>query len=184
MLMLTSTLSFLQTLSLQIRSLLWRISPRNLVVLSASFFLFACASTPQKSAEFSPQIELADFTTDGCSMFPDGTPAQPKLWCQCCVEHDKAYWAGGTADARRDADIKLKECVLALGQAKTAEIIWFGVRIGGSAYWPTPFRWSYGWPYTRGYRKLDLTELALAQEKMQQYSQMGADICTQSRPQN
>ena len=179
-----SCLSSWKSLAFLNSHLLRHLKLHRLFILSASFFLFACASTPQKSAEFSPQIELADFTTDGCSMFPDGTPAQPKLWCQCCVEHDKAYWAGGTADARRDADIKLKECVLALGQAKTAEIIWFGVRLGGSAYWPTPFRWSYGWPYTRGYRELDLTELALAQEKMQQYSQMGADICTQSRPQN
>ena len=156
----------------------------RLFILSVSFFLFACASTPQKSAEFSPQIELADFTTDGCSMFPDGTAAQPKLWCQCCVEHDKAYWAGGTEEERYNADIQLKECVLALGQTKTAKIIWFGVRIGGSAYWPTPFRWSYGWPYTRGYQALNLAEQAVAQEKLQQYNQSGANICATAKPSN
>ena len=152
--------------------------PQRLIVVSASFFLIACAIAPQKTSEQSPKIELADFTTDGCSMFPDGTPTQPKLWCQCCVDHDKAYWAGGTADERRHADVVLKECVLALGQPKTAELIWVGVRFGGSAYWPTPFRWSYGWPYTRGYRALTLTELAAAQEKLQQYSQQGTDFCS------
>ena len=174
--------SLLHILALQKKLLLRRVKPCRLFVLSASFFLFACTTTPQKGLEQSPQIVLADFTTDGCSMFPDGTAAQPKLWCQCCVEHDKAYWAGGTEDARRDADIKLKECVLALGQTKTAKIIWFGVRIGGSAYWPTPFRWSYGWPYTRGYQALNLAEQAVAQEKLQKYNQHEMDFCTQPTP--
>lgn len=34
-----------------------------------------------------------------------------------------------------------------------------GVRIGGSPYFPTPFRWGYGWAYSRGYAPL--TELEL-----------------------
>lgn len=177
----TSTSSW-QSLNFLKSHLLSRVQPRHLIALSASFFLFACASTPQKSAEQLAQIALADFATDGCSMFPDGTSEQPKLWCQCCVEHDKAYWAGGTQEARRNADILLKQCVLALGQAKTAEIIFIGVRIGGSAYWPTPFRWSYGWPYTRGYQALNLTELAQAQEKLQQYNQKETNFCAQPAP--
>jgi hypothetical protein len=31
------------------------------------------------------------FTTDGCSMWPDDG------WVRCCVEHDVAYWCGGTS---------------------------------------------------------------------------------------
>jgi len=33
-----------------------------------------------------------------------------------------------------------------------------GVRIGGSPYWPTKFRWGYGWPYLRGYKPLTFEE--------------------------
>lgn len=164
--------------------------PSVCLVLGASLLLSACALAPAQQVEPSAQITLADFTTDGCSMFPDGTSAQPKLWCQCCVEHDKAYWAGGTESKRREADLVLKECVRALGQSKTAAIIWAGVRIGGSPYLPTPFRWSYGWPYTRGYRALDSSEMALAHEKWLRYgrkeinknsvqavTETAADIC-------
>lgn len=24
-----------------------------------------------------------------------------------------------------------------------------GVRVGGAPWWPTPFRWGYGWPWPR-----------------------------------
>ena len=145
------------------------------LALCSSCLLFACAVSSSQNLVQSAPIALADFTTDGCSLFPDGTPAQPKLWCHCCVEHDKAYWAGGTESERSDADLALKVCVQTLGRTKTAEIIWLGVRVGGSPYLPTSFRWSYGWPYMRGYRALNLTELAVAQEKWLQYSQPKSD---------
>lgn len=29
-----------------------------------------------------------------------------------------------------------------------------GVRVGGTPYLPTMFRWGYGWPYPRGYKAL------------------------------
>jgi hypothetical protein len=32
------------------------------------------------------------------------------------------------------------------------------VRVGGSPYWPTRFRWGYGWPWPRGYRALTPAE--------------------------
>jgi hypothetical protein len=35
-----------------------------------------------------------------------------------------------------------------------------GVRVGGSPYFPTPFRWGYGWSYPRGYGALSEQELA------------------------
>ena len=35
------------------------------------------------------------FTTDGCTLWPDG------FWQSCCVEHDMAYWCGGSAEERR-----------------------------------------------------------------------------------
>src|SRR6185503_15141506 len=45
------------------------------------------------------------FTTDGCSLSPDGS------WQACCVEHDIDYWCGGSADDRRRAHATLRTCI-------------------------------------------------------------------------
>jgi hypothetical protein len=95
---------------------------------------------------------LRPFTTDGCSDFPDGTPSHKTLWLSCCTEHDKAYWQGGTYDERRKADSELQRCVANVGEPGIAALMLAGVRVGGSPYWPTRFRWGYGWPWPRGYR--------------------------------
>lgn len=104
--------------------------------------------------------DLRPFTTDGCSLFPEGTPEQQKLWLVCCTEHDFTYWRGGTRDERRRADARLQQCVTKMGAPQTAELMSKGVRVGGSPYWPTPFRWGYGWPYGRGYKALTAEEQA------------------------
>jgi len=98
--------------------------------------------------------ELRPFTTDGCSSFPDGPPSEPDKWRNCCLEHDKSYWLGGTYAERSAADKELKSCIAKVENKVLAEVMWAGVRAGGSPYWPTSFRWAYGWPYTRGYREV------------------------------
>lgn len=99
--------------------------------------------------------EIQPFTSDGCSSFPNGTMMQGELWLSCCTEHDKAYWRGGSYQQRLDADIKLKHCVAAVGEAAVAELMLSGVRVGGSPYWPTQFRWGYGYPYPHGYTQTE-----------------------------
>ena len=42
-----------------------------------------------------------------------------------------------------------------------------GVRVGGSPWLPTQFRWAYGWPYLRGYKEVDEDEAQQVAEKMQ-----------------
>lgn len=106
------------------------------------------------------QGTLQPFTTDGCSRFPDGTPAQNDLWLDCCIAHDAAYWKGGTYQERVEADQALQTCVAKVGQPKIAALMRAGVRAGGSPYWPTSFRWGYGWPYPRPYRALSAQERA------------------------
>jgi len=108
---------------------------------------------------FSQGEELAPFTSDGCSAFPDGSLEQRQLWLSCCVAHDVAYWQGGTYEERMAADLGLQQCVAQVGDARIAAIMLAGVRVGGTPYLPTTFRWGYGWPYPRGYKKLTTEEL-------------------------
>lgn len=103
--------------------------------------------------------QLKPFTSDGCSAFPDGTFEQNTLWLNCCVAHDLAYWQGGTYQQRKDADIELKECVAAVGEKQIANLMLAGVRVGGSPFFPTTFRWGYGWPYPKLYGQLTQSEL-------------------------
>lgn len=103
--------------------------------------------------------EITPFTSDGCSAFPDGTVLQQSLWLSCCTDHDKAYWQGGTKQQRLDADLALQQCVADVGEPIIADLMLAGVRVGGSPYWPTQFRWGYGWPYPHGYDKPPLPSL-------------------------
>lgn len=102
--------------------------------------------------------DLKPFTSDGCSRFPDGTPTQQELWLSCCTQHDVAYWQGGTAEQRYAADQELERCVTAVGEPEIALVMLAGVRVGGTPYLPTKFRWGYGWPYPRGYGPLNAAE--------------------------
>ncbi|WP_296055389.1 hypothetical protein [uncultured Amphritea sp.] len=108
---------------------------------------------------YSSGDELKPFTSDGCSSFPDGTWQENRLWLSCCKEHDRAYWQGGTYQQRLNADNRLNECVAAVGKPNTALLMLAGVRVGGSPYFPTTFRWGYGWPYPRNYGELTEEEL-------------------------
>lgn len=81
------------------------------------------------------------FTTDGCSLWPDGE------WRQCCIEHDIAYWCGGPAAARDKADLLLRACVVAAGREDAAAWMYYAVRLGGGPLLPFPWRWGYGWDW-------------------------------------
>lgn len=77
------------------------------------------------------------FTTDRCSMWPDGD------WWSCCVTHDAAYWCGGSYADRKRADAELARCV----GGRLGSLMYAGVRVGGASWLPTPFRWGYGWDW-------------------------------------
>jgi hypothetical protein len=95
------------------------------------------------------------FTTDGCS---GGMTALWRLlwrrdppWNGACVEHDKAYWAGGSITDRRVADRNLMSAVTLNGHPLFAFAMWCAVRIGGHPLLPMSWRWGYGFKYPRGY---------------------------------
>ena len=110
--------------------------------------------------------DLKPFTSDGCSSFPNGTPKQNNLWLACCVFHDKAYWQGGNYEERLAADKDLRSCVEAVGEPEIAVLMMDGVRVGGTPYLPTRFRWGFGWPYPRGYKALTAKERLQVEEML------------------
>ena len=72
-----------------------------------------------------------------------------------------------TEEERKRADIELKECVYEKTKdANLAELMYHGIRVGGSAYFPTWYRWGYGWTYSRGYKPLSPEEEKLVREKI------------------
>jgi hypothetical protein len=121
-------------------------------------------------------MELADFTSDGCSLFLDGTFEQPELWKECCYRHDIAYWRGGTKEEREQADLAFKHCVeKKTGNAPLAELMYQAVRAGGEPNFPTWYRWGYGWPLGRGYQPLTAEEEKRVEEKLRKFRQSEKD---------
>ena len=116
--------------------------------------------------------ELKPFTSDGCSSFPDGTIDQQTLWLNCCIKHDLSYWKGGTYQQRYTADLALEQCVADIGEPDVAKIMLAGVRVGGGPYFPTTYRWGYGWPYPRGYKALTASEKQQVTQKLNEFELM------------
>lgn len=117
-----------------------------------------------------PQNSLKDFTSDGCSLFPDRDLITEQDWCECCFEHDILYWQGGTKEERLLADTKLKDCVLERTHNEIlAGTIYHGVRVGGSPYFYNWYRWGYGWSYERKYKPLTDAEKKIVKQKLDKY---------------
>lgn len=116
----------------------------TLALLLSFYSLVAACANPSKHSTSSV---LKPFTTDGCSLWVDGTLEHPNLWRHCCVAHDKAYWLGGTAEQRKQADEELEICVKQEQGAAMADYMYGMVRWGGHPNWLTPYRWGYGWNY-------------------------------------
>ena len=108
------------------------------------FFVFAAVNVTSQVAQIEKPIEPpADFVGDGCTMFPDGD------WGDCCLQHDKAYFRGGTQAMRKAADGQLFSCVRAKGGFRhrvISDLMWLGVRVGGGIFTDKPFSWGFGQP--------------------------------------
>jgi hypothetical protein len=92
-------------------------------------------------SETSSDLPPNGFSTDGCSMWPDGD------YRECCIEHDMQYWCGGPTQRRGPADEQLRECVAARSNKIHAFVVYTGTRLGGGRLMPFSWRWGYGYPY-------------------------------------
>lgn len=130
-------------------------------------FLLLCALT---CIACTRKDSLSDFASDGCSLFPDRSLIDDLDWCNCCLEHDIAYWQGGTYEQRLAADEALRDCVLKQTEDEVlAQAMFAGVRAGGSPWFYNWYRWGYGWSYDRKYQPLTLEEQRLVTEKLVEY---------------
>ncbi len=99
---------------------------------------------------------LEDFSTDGCSSYPDGHILTKKNeWIHCCIAHDMSYWIGGTREERQLADENLGACIEERTNEFHGNIMQIGVIFGGTPRLRTNWRWGYGWSEQIQYQLLN-----------------------------
>ena len=101
---------------------------------------------------------IKEFETDGCSASPDGTVEEPNRWLHCCIEHDQAYFMGGTRERKEAADSLFFICMARECGQNIATLYLAAVTAFGGPAFPTSYRWGYGWPPGRGYKALTENE--------------------------
>jgi hypothetical protein len=105
-------------------------------------------------------LTLQEFTTDGCSAYPDGYPHTEEYeWLHCCVSHDMKYWMGGTYEEKVQADLELNQCVSEATFTSHGKMMEMGVAAGGTAHLGTSWRWGYGWNKKITYEELSEDQL-------------------------
>ncbi len=145
---------------------------KKMVRISIMFFtvFFLCSNLSADEWNRSDPEDLKGFTSDKCSLFPNGTFQDKDLWCECCFEHDISYWQGGTKAEREKADRLLGDCVAKKTNSKFfGNLMYLGVRFGGSSIFPTWYRWGYGWPYGRGYLPVTEEEVYVIGQLLDEY---------------
>jgi hypothetical protein len=126
-----------------------------MIKLSFLFLLFIL-----NTKAFGVNNQLISFQTDYCTGIPEGTPANPTAWKNCCLKHDMFFWAGGDKSDRDESDLELKKCIEDKGYPKIAWVIYRAVRLG--SYSPIKFenkKWNFGWPERPEHQKLTSSDI-------------------------
>ncbi|MEL7212553.1 MAG: hypothetical protein AAGK92_07815 [Pseudomonadota bacterium] len=100
---------------------------------------------------------LTPFVSDGCSgglsRIWNEVGADPLPFESCCVSHDRAYHAGGSAMTARGsyverlaADRAFQMCVAETGGEVVSDALFQAVRLGGVPCSGLSWRWGYGRP--------------------------------------
>ena len=123
-------------------------------------------------------IQLMNFANLGCSSSPNPSELASDEWCGCCVEHDIAYWRGGSSTQREQADERLRDCVVRTTRNEVlADSIYEGVRDGSSKYFFTDYQWAYGWSFDRSYEPLNEKEQHIANQYLLNYFKSDQKVC-------
>lgn len=96
-------------------------------------------------------LPLRSFYFDGCTAFPDRLPGHTLY--EACLNHDIAYWLGGTEDERSAANAAFKQAVTTSGPAGRllAPIMYAAVQYGGNNWFSRTVigsNWGFGWNET------------------------------------
>lgn len=75
------------------------------------------------------RVFTRQFKTDICTAWPN--QLGDKDWSHCCVEHDLYLWAGGLKAELKNANLRLHACVKENSSKLMADIMLFGIRVGG-----------------------------------------------------
>ncbi len=121
------------------------------------------------------KIPLEPFTNAGCEFFPTSSFADTTNVSRCCLEHDMAYWQGGTEDERWAADQAFRDCLISVtGNERLADMMYDAVRMGGTPHFPSWYRWGYGWKSSRAYGPLSEEDREVVRMLLDEYQQAGS----------
>ncbi len=154
----------------------------KIIALTSLLLLSSSCAFAKLSDNYVTHID--PFTTDGCSVSPEGTPGDKSAWLHCCVEHDIAYWQGGSKSLKLKADRDLKSCIEDAGHKAIAKLYYYAVRAGGTPRLETSWRWGYGWPYKIGFNALTDEQLMSVQEELQFVPQIVEEYIRNYHPQD
>lgn len=125
--------------------------------------------------------QLQGFEANGCSNFsPSVAYPKKEKWGLCCVQHDIAYWKGGTNEDRYSADQRLQNCIIEVGEPNIARLVYWGVRAkaltGERDRSGENWDWGYGWKLPRGYAPFSEAEILQIEKQEKQISTEFRDI--------
>ena len=121
---------------------------------------------------------LIAYSSQGCATAPELSAIDSSDWCDCCREHDIAYWRGGTKEQHDQADNRLRKCInLKSSDKKLANNMVDSANKGGGAYFFAGYRWGYGWQLGRKYQALNEKEIYLTKQYLLDYLKQGIQAC-------
>jgi len=119
------------------------------VIVLASLMFGGCATYRKCEPHMLPAagtpVPPRECRVDGCTLAPNLD------FRDCCDWHDTRYWIGGTREQRRQVDLQFRQCIAERDHNILSHLYYFGVRVCGTPYLPTPWRWGFGWEYLHGY---------------------------------
>ena len=106
------------------------------------------AEAETRSMSVTGQIPPRPFVFDGCTAIPEHVFGWIDI-TQSCLEHDYAYWAGGTSADRLKADRALRDGIQEKGWLlwPESQIVYWTLRLVGDTFIARAFNRNWGHGY-------------------------------------